>query len=147
MMAKSNEFGLSEDDAVEALQQVVDGFMFAGLLGTTHLATHTLDRIRSDPALYVPMYRADPEAFLLESARVDPPVTSVTAVLGEDKWIDVASGYRFTGTRRTKLSKGTTVQLTLSTANKDPKVFGGHANSKFHANRFDPLGRTKEVRI
>ena len=31
----------------------VDGFLFAGLLGTSHLTTHTLDRIRSDPARYL----------------------------------------------------------------------------------------------
>jgi len=135
--------GASESEAKEALQQLVDGFMFAGLLGTSHLVTHTLDRIRSAPDLYVPMWMKSKQKFLLESARVDPPVTSVTAVLSESVELPVASGFRATSQVSTRLEAGTTVQLTISTANRDPAIFGGPAHSEAVALRFNP-SRPKE---
>ena len=81
------ELDFSPEEAKESLQQLVDGFMFAGMLGTTHLVTHTLERIRARPDVYVAAWKKNTRSFLLESARVDPPVTSVTAVLGEGKFI------------------------------------------------------------
>ena len=80
------ELDLTPEAAKESLQQLVDGFMFAGMLGTTHLVTHTLERIRARD-VYVAAWKKNTRSFLLESARVDPPVTSVTAVLGEGKFI------------------------------------------------------------
>eukprot|EP00928_Gymnodinium_smaydae_P020363 TRINITY_DN17870_c0_g2_i1.p1 TRINITY_DN17870_c0_g2~~TRINITY_DN17870_c0_g2_i1.p1 ORF type:complete len:1433 (-),score=358.29 TRINITY_DN17870_c0_g2_i1:61-4269(-) len=135
--------GYSEADAEDLLMQLVDGFMFAGLLGTGHLTTHTLDLIRKDPATYVPMWRQDRDAFLLESARLDPPVTSVTALLDRDRNVSVASGSGGTGFVDVALEKGTTVQLVLAEANVDPAVFGGKAQSRERAREFDPLRRSK----
>jgi cytochrome P450 len=106
------------------LQQLVDGLMFSGLLGTGQLTTQTVERIRSDPGDYVPMWDKGKEAFLLESARIDPPVTSVTAVLGEDRVMDVASGLSGPGSVKLTLEKGSTMQLIIASANTDPKVFG-----------------------
>jgi energy-coupling factor transporter transmembrane protein EcfT len=176
--------------------------MFAGMLGTTHLVTHTLERIRARPDVYVAAWKKNTRSFLLESARVDPPVTSVTAVLGEGKlWkhfvlrpsslahtltqffttvlffscsffsfvplvpfflllllllllffppsdqvLDIGIGKgQGTGFKRLKLLKGTTMQLTLSTANRDPHVFGGRANSKVVANSFNPNRPQEEL--
>ena len=87
-----NELMFNDDEAKESLQQLVDGFMFAGMLGTTHLVTHTLSRIRARPDVYVATWKKNSHSFLLESARVDPPVTSVTAVLSEDQVVDIGIG-------------------------------------------------------
>ena len=70
---KQIQLKLTEAQAKDALQQLVDGFMFAGMLGTTHLVTHTLDRIRKRPSTYVDQYKSNSKSFLLESARLDPP--------------------------------------------------------------------------
>lgn len=43
--------------------------MFAGMFGTTHLVSKTVALIRTDPLKYVPLYKANPKAFLLESSR------------------------------------------------------------------------------
>jgi hypothetical protein len=37
------------------IRQLADGTAFAGMLGTTHLATHALARLWSDPEVYLPM--------------------------------------------------------------------------------------------
>jgi hypothetical protein len=49
--------------------QITDGFMFAGMFGTTHLVTKTVALIRTDPVKYVALFKANPKAFLLESSR------------------------------------------------------------------------------
>ena len=92
----------------------------------------------------MPMWNADPRRFLLESARVDPPVASVTAVLAEDTVLPVATGMLHTGTQAISVQAGTTAQLALSSANRDPVVFGGAAQSVRRAREFDPLGRSEE---
>ena len=51
-----------------------------------------------------------------------------------------------TGFKRLKLLRGTTMQLTLSTANRDPHVFGGRANSKAVANSFNPNRPEEELK-
>ena len=77
--------GLSEEEQHSFLVQLADGFLFAGMFGTTHLSKHTVDRIWSDPRLYLPMWNSDQRSFVLESARLDPPVASVTVLLPEDR--------------------------------------------------------------
>ena len=64
----------------DMLRQVIFGSMFAGLGGTYHLTSHTISRIRSDPDRYIPMYEHDPQSFILEQARIDPPVTSYSSL-------------------------------------------------------------------
>ena len=125
VLAVAIEEDFSPEDADATLMQLVDGTMFAGLLGTGHLTTKTIERIRTDALYQVPLWNADRESYLLESARVDPPVTSVTAVLGEERTFDVASGTAGTGSVKVTLEKGSTMQLVISSANTDPDVFGG----------------------
>ena len=43
----------------------------AGMLGTTHLTTHALKRIQSNPGYYLPLFHKNPSAFLHEEARVE----------------------------------------------------------------------------
>ena len=114
------------------LRQLADGVAFAGTLGTTHLSSHALTRIRSDPRNYVPLFMKNPVNFLHEEARVDPPVTSVTSVLDDDTVVNIAN------TGSTSFAKGTPFQTVISTANVDPNVFGGHHHSRELARMFHP---------
>lgn len=120
-------------DADAVLLQLADGSAFAGMLGTLHLATHALARLRSAPALYVPLYQKDPIAFLHEEARVDPPVTSVTAVLPAERTLELSPR-----PVNVTFPRGNPYQLSLSTANTDPLVFGGNYHSRSRADAFDP---------
>jgi hypothetical protein len=133
-------------DADPMLMQLVDDFLFVGLLGTEHLVSATLARIQSNPREYVPLWTKDSEAFLLESARVDPPVASVTAVLANDTSVNVASGrWGGTGVQDVFLTKGSTAQLVISEANVDPRVFGGEGFSKDAARQFNPARQKNQL--
>lgn len=141
--AKKQRYAAQETD--DMLMQVVDGFLFAGLLGTGHLVTHTLNFIRANPDERLPLWHENPEAFLLESARVDPPVTSVTALLPDDITLDVGSGSRGTGCIQAFFERNTTAQLVISEANVDPFVFGGPDASVTRAREFDPRRDRSEL--
>ena len=101
------------------IRQLADGSAFAGMLGTFHLTSHALRRLQSNPRTYLPLWEGDPAAFLHEEARVDPPVTSVTAVLGNDTEVHIVDQ------GITHFEKGTPYQLSISTANTDTNTFGG----------------------
>lgn len=129
-------------DETAMLQQVVDGYLFAGLLGTTSLATSAFNRLRSHPALYGPMWQRDPISFLVECARLDPPVSSVTALLDNDRELYVGVGYadmfggHEAGGHKVLFPKGTPIQMLITQANRDSSVFGHTAN------QFDPTRST-----
>lgn len=121
-------------DPKETVLQIVDGFLFAGMFGTTHLTQSTLDRIQSNPELYVTMFLEDPKAFMVEQARLDPPVTSVTSVFEEETTVHVGFGEvdplgsRVSGGSEITYPKGAPIQLAISTANRDASVFGATAH-------------------
>ena len=121
------------------IRQLADGSAFAGMLGTFHLTSHALRRLQSNPRTYLPIWKKDPVAFLHEEARVDPPVTSVTAVLGSDAEVDLVEQ------GDTLFKKGTPYQLVISTANTDARTFGGKHNSEIYAHVFDPSRPHGEV--
>jgi len=126
--------GMGKQEIDDMIVQVVDGFMFAGMFGTSHLTLRALKRIRSNPYYNVLLWENDPDAFLIEQSRVDPPVTSVTALLKEDTTFSLGKE----GQHKVTLPKGTTHQLVLSGANRDPQVFGGPSKSITYARSFDP---------
>ena len=116
----------------DMLRQVIFGSMFAGLGGTYHLTSHTIARIRSDPNRYVEMYERDPQSFILEQARIDPPVTSYSSLTRS-----VTDVYIWPyGTLKAPI--GTPQQMTIATANRDVKFFGGKSKSRSYADEFDP---------
>lgn len=80
-----------------------------GIFATSHLTRHTLDRIASDPLKYLSLWERDPSRFLLESMRLNPPVTSTTTLLERPTVMDVGSGWRGNGFESIPLEKGTTV--------------------------------------
>ena len=53
--------------------------LFAGYGGTSNLAYETLRMIEKDQALAA-LFRADPDSFMLEAARVRPPVGGMNPV-------------------------------------------------------------------
>mmetsp|Transcript_17898 Transcript_17898/g.26799 ORF Transcript_17898/g.26799 Transcript_17898/m.26799 type:complete len:1277 (+) Transcript_17898:49-3879(+) len=133
VMDKAKEISVHDDEAFSILQSIVDGVMFAGVLGTGQLTLQTLSRIREAPASELPLFLSNPENYLKESARLNPPVTSVTHVFPEETKVNI-------GFERKSLTvpAGATKQVIISLANKDPMVFGGPYNSKAYAEAFDP---------
>jgi hypothetical protein len=127
----------------ETILQVSDGFLFAGLIGTEHLTTHLLNRIHGkydsqSSVDYNALWEENRTAFMLEHARLDPPVTSVTSIVPRN--VDtILRGKNVT------IKAGTRNQLGLSTANKDPTVFGGRYHSKAKAQMFDPSRKNLEM--
>jgi hypothetical protein len=108
------------------LRHVAFLFMFAGMEGTSHLSNHIIGRIRADPANMLPLWRNNSHSFLLEQARINPPVTSYTSMLQNELSVNL-SGYDITLPSNT-----TTMQNLIITANRDPAVFG------LNAELFDP---------
>jgi hypothetical protein len=149
--------GMSAKQQDDLVMQAVDGFLFAGGFGTSHLAYASLNALHAcahaadggcaaeGPRERAVMWSSDADAFMHEAARLDPPVASVTSLLQEDKDVDV-----YTGTRAVKmrLPANTTVQLFISEANVDPSVFGGASHSEARALQFDikrPSTETDEI--
>ena len=59
------------------LREVIFISMFAGYGGTGTLCRYTVTHILADPARYIPLFKKDPEAFVLESARLWPSVAGM----------------------------------------------------------------------
>eukprot|EP01045_Picozoa_sp_COSAG04_P008932 COSAG04_NODE_505_length_13342_cov_2.786529_10_plen_369_part_00 len=59
------------------LREVIFISMFAGYGGTGTLCRYTVTHILTDPARYIPLFKKDPEAFVLESARLWPSVAGM----------------------------------------------------------------------
>lgn len=119
------------------VRQVADLFAFAGIRWTTHLTLHSLDRIRSDPEMYMPLFEKSPTNFVHEEARVDPPAVSVTSVIQENTTMSVGREQR-QESRSFDVQKGAPYHSVLSTANVDLDVFGGMFHSHEFASNFYP---------
>lgn len=84
----------------------------------TQLSITAIERVRSDPARYVPMFEEDPISFLVEQARIDSPVTGVSAVApAGGHTLRLRSGGTLT------VPEGSVMQLLISHANRDARVF------------------------
>ena len=144
---------------VELADEIMTAVNFAGVNGTTHLLVSTLAHLRgatsdipSDALDFPPpgeqgadlvaLYRRDPDAFVLESCRVDPPVTSACATFVEEgQTITLGAGCGggcggggASATKTTRVKPGTPLQYVfggLAGPNRDPRVFA-------RPNRFDP---------
>eukprot|EP00658_Telonema_sp_P-2_P037767 TRINITY_DN2714_c0_g1_i3.p1 TRINITY_DN2714_c0_g1~~TRINITY_DN2714_c0_g1_i3.p1 ORF type:complete len:386 (+),score=94.70 TRINITY_DN2714_c0_g1_i3:53-1210(+) len=103
-------------DPAKVINMVAFGFLFAGVGGSSHLTASSVARLRSDPALYVPMFKKNPQNFIVEQARIDPPVTSYNSLLQETVDATIMG-------KPMKLLKGTNKQNFIATANRDPAVF------------------------
>mmetsp|Transcript_29837 Transcript_29837/g.97016 ORF Transcript_29837/g.97016 Transcript_29837/m.97016 type:complete len:209 (+) Transcript_29837:185-811(+) len=118
------------------VQSVVDGLLFAGLIGTSTLVdTSALPRLRGvykpeggrpetllSAAEHLALYRQRPRPWLLEAVRLQPPVMSSSKVTP-------AGGTRcpFRGAERI-LPEGTFVVANLYHASTDPAAWGNDAH-------------------
>ena len=92
--------------------------MFAGVGGTGSLVQLTLQHMAEKASERVALFRADPDAYMLEAARHFPPVAGMNPFLEHE-------------TRRTTLGNGRTMHATAgeraytlsSSANMDPTIF------------------------
>lgn len=118
-------------DINETIMQMTDGFLFAGLIGTEHLVTHLLNRIHNEHNDN--LWEKNTTAFILEHARLDPPVTSVTTLLNNDMHLITLNK-----NKNITIKARTRNQVGLSTANRDPTIWGGRYHSEKKALIFDP---------
>ncbi|CAK9015418.1 Uncharacterized protein SCF082_LOCUS12748 [Durusdinium trenchii] len=102
----------------ERLDEMVWIALFAGYGGTSNLAYETLKMIQKDPKL-VKLFRADPDAFMLEAARVRPPVGGMNPVQYRN-----STKISFSSIGKIWNAKtGELAMLLSSGANRDPQVF------------------------
>lgn len=131
-VALSDERGYDTETRLTELTAIL---MFAGFGGTSAYAVSTLDRIRSDPAYYVPLYKKDRVAFLKESARLNPPVGGM--VVNAHKDVHVSLDGDMSG-KKLDVDAGQLGVMWIPNANKDVHVFGGPNKDEEYAFKFDP---------
>ena len=130
------------DGAVkDFLRQLSDGFLFAGLLGSSSLASALFKRVRSDVRYHMPLWNANKPAYLLESARVNPAVTWFSTV--RDTPFHASFPNWFGSPTTVTYPAGTPIVYFIGTANQDKVVFGGPGNSAQRAGEFDPTRDTQ----
>ncbi|CAJ1342911.1 unnamed protein product [Effrenium voratum] len=102
----------------QRLDEMVWIALFAGYGGTGNLAYETLRMILKDPSM-IKLFRRDPDAFMLEAARVRPPVGGMNPYqFREPQEIPLPSAGR-TWTARA----GDLAFMLTSAANNDPLIF------------------------
>ena len=130
----------------ELADDVMTGINFAGVNGTTHLLVSVLAHlvggvsdVPSDSLHFPPteslidLFKKNPDAFIIESCRVDPPVTSACATFpnaGDTVTLRVGCGET-----TTEVKQGTPLQYVfggLAGPNRDPAVFDA-------PNTFNPM--------
>jgi len=115
MMNKSQQLGY---DGKTRVIDFIWILMFAGYGGAGDLTIGTFNAVRKNPSKMLKLYRKDPDAFLLETARLNPPVAGQNpSVLLEALTIQNVDG-----TPRT-FQPGSWVALLTSGANKDPSLY------------------------
>jgi hypothetical protein len=111
-------------DGMKRIDEMVWITMFAGYGGTSNLAMETVKFILKDPAKHVKLFKKDKHAFILESARLHPPVGGMNPISFEN-----ATSFTFRTARTLKVEPGSIGMLWISGANKDPKVFKDDAKA------------------
>jgi len=108
--------------------------MFAGYGGTGYLTFETFNLVKSDPAKFLKLYRQNPEAFVLESARLNPAVAGQNPSVIPD---DIA--YKGVDGKPRIFPKGSWASLSSSGANRDPSVFPDPAAFKVDRPNLDRI--------
>jgi len=118
---------------------------FAGVGGTQHgswavtqfLMGKTVD-VKQETVAFPPsdklaaLYKADPAKFIMETVRLDCPVTSATCVFKEDQLLPFSTSCCCGGVTPQAIPKDSLHQYVLSMANRDSSKWGPTAND------FDP---------
>jgi cytochrome P450 len=115
MMAAAQKLGY---DGKTRMIDFIWILMFAGYGGSGDLTIGTFNTVRSNPEKMVKLYRKDPDAFLLETSRLNPPVAGMNPfTLTQNLTIQNVDG-----TPRT-FQPGTWGGILISGANKDPTLY------------------------
>lgn len=118
---------LVQTDTDSFVKNVADVVLFAGFQGTTDLATKCVESQWNSPDRK-DLYRRDKVSYLQELARLNPSLPSITAAMRK------ATPMKLQGVEL-DFPAGTSVQLSITTANVDSKIFK-HPQS-FWPNRED----------
>ena len=114
---------------------------------TLRLAHSVLETLRHDIPTRVQWWQENPDSFVNEVQRLMPSsLSSIGVLLRHARNVTIATGSAGTGSRIIDVEMKTPIQLGVALANRDPRVFGGKANSRTQANRFHPArsARTAE---
>merc|ERR1712070_1131013 len=104
----------------------------AGFGGTPFLAQNVVDHLASDPKRLLPIFQSNPRNFVLEVARLHPPVAGMNpAVVHDPKTRRMGNGREYVE------KKGELFTMWSWSANRDPNVFGGAAKDPKVANAYD----------
>jgi len=122
-----------KQNVVQLCDEIVFGIGFAGIGGTAAACETVAAFLQCKPptesaakhikwgaydtgAKMVAKYAQNPETYIREACRIDPPVTSATHVLPVDTMVDLAGHQRV-------MPAGMLSQYVLSMGNRDPRVF------------------------
>lgn len=107
----------------DRLKELLFVAQFAGYAGTGTLTSRTIKHIQTDPAKYIPMFRQNKEAFMLEAARLFPPVA------GMNFYVIPEATTRTFGAGITHTAQAGDFGIIHSTgANRDPTFWGDDAD-------------------
>lgn len=124
--------GRTPDDAEARLWEVIGTMAVAGFTGTPFLAQNVVDHMAKDPKRLVPIFRKDPKKFVLEVARLHPPVAGQNPMkVHTPKTWKMGNGKKYTE------KKGELFTAWTWSANRDPKRFGGPKHDPAVANAYD----------
>jgi len=114
-MAKAEERGMN---GTKRMNEAIWIAMFAGYGGSSNLCYYAIKHILEDPAKFVPMFRKNPRAFMLEAARHHPPVGGMNPVAyRKEVRHELATGATL------NMKPGDIAYLWSSGSNMDPAVF------------------------
>ena len=118
----------------DRLKELICIFMFAGYGGTNMLVKNTMNRVvKHEPDRLISAFLKDPEATVLESARLYPPVAGYNPFkLRENKTYTLKTGHTV------ESKAGQWGVLFSNAAHHDPSVFGGPSRDAEYAKKFDP---------
>lgn len=140
-VAEANRRGMDGVARLRELIIIVSFAGFGGMAGTAGSLLMILIKIWEDFDKHAQLFKADPEAFVLEVERLNPTVAGVNPfVAGATQTVTLGNGRQHTET-----AGDLACSLSMA-ANRDPAVFGGPTKDPAYANRFIP-GRENADRL
>jgi hypothetical protein len=127
-------------DPADRLREILFITLFAGFGGTGDTAWFAIWKLNGDAPKMLPLFRKDPEAFILEVARVYPAVAGMTFQAPRSEKVTLGNG------RVYSLNEDDYIMNWNAGANIDPTVFGGPSKSEEYALEFR-TGRENADRV
>merc|ERR1712050_15710 len=94
--------------------------------------------VMRNPRKYVPLFKADPEAFMLEAARLNPPVGGMVGPVGDTTVVHSRSAFQqgLIGSTTYEEKVGEWYAGYIGSVNLDPEIFGGPTKDLAYAKSF-----------